>query len=62
VILKGNPRNELLKYSKELGVDILVREALGWRTGINQFLLGSVSEKVDRHSKVLLMVVSFNVV
>ena len=61
VILKGDPSDELLKYSKDLGVDILVMGSIG-RTGISRFLLGSVAEKVVRHSEVPVMVVPFNVV
>jgi nucleotide-binding universal stress UspA family protein len=58
VILKGNPSDELLKYSNEFGVDILVIGSIG-RTGISRFLLGSVAEKVVRHSEVPVMVVPF---
>lgn len=59
VILKGNPSEELLRYSKELGVDILVMGSIG-RTGITRFLLGSVAEKVVRHAEVPVMMVPFN--
>jgi nucleotide-binding universal stress UspA family protein len=59
VILKGNPSDELLRYSKELGADILIIGSIG-RTGISKFLLGSVAEKVVRHSEVPVMVVPFN--
>ncbi len=55
-ILKGNPAEELLRYSKESGVDVLVMGSIG-RTGISRFLLGSVAEKVIRHSEVPVMVV-----
>ncbi len=60
VILKGNPSDELLRYTKELGADILVIGSIG-RTGISKFLLGSVAEKVVRHAEVPVMVVPFNV-
>lgn len=59
VILKGNPGDELLRYSKELGMGILVIGNIG-RTAISKFLLGSVAEKVVRHSEVPVMVVPFN--
>jgi nucleotide-binding universal stress UspA family protein len=58
-ILKGNPSDELLRYSKELGTDILVIGSIG-RTGLSKFLLGSVAEKVVRHSDVPVMVVPFS--
>ena len=59
VILKGNPSDELIRYSKESGANILVMGSIG-RTGISRFLLGSVAEKVVRHSEVPVMVVPFN--
>jgi len=59
VILKGDPSDELLRYSKEPGTDILVIGSIG-RTAISKFLLGSVAEKVVRHSEVPVMVVPFN--
>ena len=59
VILKGNPSDELLRYSKELGTDILVIGSIG-RTGISKFFLGSVAEKVVRHSEIPVMMVTFS--
>ena len=59
LILKGDPSDELLRYSKEIGADILVIGSIG-RTGISKFLLGSVAEKVVRHSEVPVMVVPFS--
>ena len=59
MILKGNPSDELLRYSKEPGTDILVIGSIG-RTAISKFLLGSVAEKVVRHSEVPVMIVPFN--
>jgi len=59
VILKGDPSEKLLRYSKESGADILVIGSIG-RTGVSRFLLGSVAEKVVRHSEVPVMVVPFN--
>lgn len=59
VILKGNPSDELIRYSKESGVNILVMGSIG-RTGISRFLLGSVAEKVIRHSEVPVIVVPFS--
>jgi nucleotide-binding universal stress UspA family protein len=58
VILKGDPSDKLLRYSKERGTDILVIGSIG-RTGISKFLLGSVAEKMVRHSEVPVMVLPF---
>ena len=57
-ILKGSLAEELLRYSKELDVDILVMGSIG-RSGLSRFLLGSVAEKVVRYSEVPVMVVPF---
>ena len=59
LILKGDPSDELLRYSKEIGADILVIGSIG-RTGISKFLLGRVEEKVVRHSEVPVMLVPFS--
>ncbi len=59
VILRGDPSKELLEYSKDLGADILIIGSIG-RTGINRFLLGSVAEKVVKHSEVPVLVVPFD--
>ncbi len=59
VILKGDPSKELLKYSKDKGMDILFLGSIG-RTGFNRFLLGSVAEKVVRHSEVPVILIPFN--
>lgn len=56
VILEGRPSDELLRMSKELGVDLLVLGSVG-RGGLDRFLLGSVAEKVVQHSKVPIMLV-----
>ncbi len=52
----GNPADELLKLSWELGVDLLVMGSIG-KSGLDKFLLGSVAEKIVRHSKVPVLLV-----
>lgn len=54
--MKGNPAEELLKYSKEVCFDVIVMGSIG-RTGISKFLLGSVAEKVVTHLKIPVLVV-----
>lgn len=56
VILEGRPSDELLRLSKEVGVDLLVMGSVG-RGGLDRFLLGSVAEKVTQHSKVPIFLV-----
>ena len=55
-ILEGRPSDELLRISRESGVDLLVMGSVG-RGGLDRFLLGSVAEKVVQHSKVPIMLV-----
>ncbi|WP_292391727.1 universal stress protein [Methanosarcina sp. UBA5] len=56
VLLEGNPSEELIQYAEEEKMDIIIMGTLG-KTGLNKLLLGSVAEKLVRHSKVPVMVV-----
>lgn len=56
VILEGHPADEILKFAEQEGIDFIVMGTLG-RTGLERFLLGSIAEKVVRHSKIPVMVV-----
>jgi nucleotide-binding universal stress UspA family protein len=52
IILKGNPAEKMLDFAKEHDVDMIIFGSLG-KSGIELFAIGSVSEKVVRHAKVL---------
>ncbi len=56
VILEGHPADKIMEFAEQEGVDLIVMGTLG-RTGLDRFLLGSVAEKVVRHSKIPVMVV-----
>jgi nucleotide-binding universal stress UspA family protein len=56
IIAEGNPSEEILRQSKESGIDLLVMGSIG-RTGLEKIMLGSVAEKVVRHSKVPVLIV-----
>jgi nucleotide-binding universal stress UspA family protein len=56
VITEGNPSDQLLRRSKEMGVDLIVMGSTG-RSGWNKFMIGSVAEKVVRHSQVPVLIV-----
>ena len=56
LVAEGNPSDEILRQSHELGMDLLVMGSIG-RSGLNKFLLGSVAEKVVRHSKIPVLIV-----
>lgn len=55
VIRKGIDYEEIIKYSKEKKIDIIVIATHG-RTGLIHTLLGSVAEKVIRYSKTPVLV------
>ncbi|GAB4299220.1 MAG: universal stress protein [Ignavibacteriaceae bacterium] len=54
-IRKGIDYEEIIKYSKENKIDMIVIATHG-RTGILHTLLGSVAEKVIRYSKIPVLV------
>ena len=55
-IVEGSPANEILKYSEENDVDLIVMGSSG-KTGFEKFLLGSVADKVVKNSKSSVLVV-----
>ncbi|MFO7446417.1 MAG: universal stress protein [Ignavibacteriaceae bacterium] len=57
VIRKGIDYEEINKYCKKNQIDLIVLASHG-RTGILHTLIGSVAEKVIRHSKTPVLVVS----
>lgn len=56
VILDGHPADRIMEFVEQEGMDLIVVGTLG-RTGLDRFLLGSVAEKIVRHSKTPVMVV-----
>lgn len=56
VILEGYPADKILEFAEQEGMDLIVMGTLG-RTGLDRFLMGSIAEKVVRHSKIPVMVV-----
>ena len=59
IVGEGDPAEELIRISYEIGADLLVMGSVG-RTGLNRFLLGSVAEKVVHHASVPVMLVPGN--
>jgi nucleotide-binding universal stress UspA family protein len=53
-VVEGSPAEEILKMAE--GMDVVVMGSIG-RTGLGKFLLGSVTDKVVRNSKVPVLVV-----
>jgi nucleotide-binding universal stress UspA family protein len=54
IVAEGDPSDELLRISE--GADLLIMGSVG-RTGLDKLLLGSVAEKVVRHSTVPVLLV-----
>lgn len=55
-IVRGTPYEEILEYAEDNDVDLIVMGTHG-RTGLGHFLLGSVAERVIRHSDLPVLVV-----
>ncbi len=52
----GTPHRKILEYADEEGMDLIVMGTHG-RTGLNRYLLGSVTEKVVRASETPVLTV-----
>lgn len=55
-VRRGNPRDDILAYAIDHGIDLIVMGTHG-RTGIERTLLGSVTETVIRHSEIPVLTV-----
>jgi nucleotide-binding universal stress UspA family protein len=56
LVRTGNPAEEVIRSAEELGSDLVIVGSHGW-TGIQEFLLGSVSHKVLQHAPCSVLVV-----
>ena len=56
ILAEGNPAEEIIRLSLELGMDLLIMGSIG-RSGLAKMLLGSVAEKVVRQSLVPVLLV-----
>jgi nucleotide-binding universal stress UspA family protein len=57
ILKKGNDYDEIVKYSKDHKIDLIVIATHG-RTGFLHTLLGSVAEKVIRYAKCPVLVIT----
>ncbi len=55
VLVEGHPAEEIVNFAERNDVDLIVLGSLG-KSGIERFLMGSVSEKVVRNSKVSVLI------
>lgn len=53
----GTPKEKILEYSEEEDIDMIIMGSHG-RTGIDRFLVGSVTEAVVRHSDIPVLTVT----
>jgi len=51
VVRVGNPVDEIRRFAEQQGVDVIVIATHGW-TGLKHVLMGSVAERVVRHSSI----------
>ncbi|AKB42661.1 Universal stress protein [Methanosarcina sp. Kolksee] len=56
VVVEGDPASAILEFAEQNKADIIIMGTLG-KGGLERFLLGSVTYKVVRHSKVPVLVV-----
>ena len=57
VTVKGRAADEILSYAEKNNVDLIVMSTHG-RSGLSRFFFGSVAEKVSRHSRVPVLLIS----
>jgi nucleotide-binding universal stress UspA family protein len=56
LVLEGDPAHEILEFAEQNKVDLIIMGTLG-KGGLEKFLLGSVADKVVKHSKISVLVV-----
>jgi len=57
VTVEGRAADEILSYTEKNNVDLIVMSTHG-RSGVSRFFFGSVAEKVSRHSRVPVLLIS----
>ncbi len=57
VIITGLAADTIMKYANENGVDLIIMSTHG-RSGITRWFMGSVADKIVRHSSVPVLIVS----
>ncbi len=54
-VLLGNPAEEIIKYSRRSGVDLIIMSTHG-RSGVSRWVFGSVADKVIRQTEVPVLI------
>jgi nucleotide-binding universal stress UspA family protein len=55
-VLVGNPAEEIIKYCRENGIDLIVMSTHG-RSGVSRLVWGSVADKVFRSSHIPVLII-----
>jgi nucleotide-binding universal stress UspA family protein len=56
ILLEGDPAKEIVRYSRDAGMDLIVMGTHG-RTGLERLLVGSVAERVMKDASCSVLVV-----
>ncbi len=56
-VRQGSPARDLMRYSDEVGADLVVMSTHG-RSGLGRWVLGSVAEKVVRYGEIPILLVN----
>ena len=57
VVIVGSPADTIIQYATDNGIELIVMSTHG-RSGITRFFMGSVAERVTRHSPVPVLTVT----
>jgi len=57
VVIKGRAADEILEYAENNNIDIIVMSTHG-RSGVSRWAMGSVADKVVRHSSIPVLLAS----
>jgi nucleotide-binding universal stress UspA family protein len=54
VVISGKPAEEIIRYAQTTGVDLIIMSTHG-RSGVSRWVLGSVADKIIRHSDIPIL-------
>jgi nucleotide-binding universal stress UspA family protein len=60
VLIEGVPHKEIINYSRESEIDMIVIASHGW-TGQNHTIMGNIADKIMRHADVPVICVKSNI-
>ena len=54
VVITGKPAEEIISYAQTTGIDLIIMSTHG-RSGVSRWVLGSVADKIIRHSDIPIL-------